>query len=205
MKTHAPVAAIIVAAAVSLFPLAASHPAAAQSTPVLPSVPDSEIVTLQAKITAINAAKRWVTLAGASGQRVTVVAGPAVRLNLLKVGDRVNAKYVRSVGFVAAAPSGGNGVPSADDGTAAILAQNVSGPGGIAMHLTKISGTVVGIDLASHSLQVVNPSGGGIYTIDVTDPDRIAKLPSLKVGDTVTAVITETLAISIDPAPRRWF
>jgi len=41
--------------------------------------------------------------------------------------------------------------------------------------------------------------------VDVTEPERIAKLPSLRVGDTITALVTEVLAISIDPAPRRWF
>ena len=41
-----------------------------------------------------------VTLMGASGAKVTVTAGPLVRLELLKVGDTVNAKYYRSVAFV---------------------------------------------------------------------------------------------------------
>jgi hypothetical protein len=68
-----------------------------------------------------------------------------------------------------------------------------------------VSGTVIGIDLAAHSVEVFNPSGGGIYTIDVTDPSRIAMLGSLKVGDTVTAVISEALAVSIEPAPKTWF
>jgi hypothetical protein len=70
--------------------------------------------------------------------------------------------------------------------------------------LTKISGTVVGMDLAAHSIDVVNPSGGGIYTIDVTDPARIAMLSHLKIGDRVTAVISQALAVSIQPAPKSW-
>ena len=210
MKKLAPHAAAVLVGAVPVLSLAVPHQAAAQnqaaaqSTPVLPPVPDSETVTIQARITAINVPKRWVTLSGPSGDRVTVVAGPAVRLNLLKVGDKVNARYVRSVAFTVTSPTGGNGVPTSDDKDAAILAQNVSGPGGVGLRLTKISGTVVGINLASHSIQVVSPSGGGIYTVDVTDPDRIAKLPSLKVGDKITAVITEALAVSIERAPR-WF
>ena len=209
MKTRAPVV-LALAATLPMLPLAmprhaAAQGAAAPAPPVLPSVPESETVTIAAKITAINAAKRWVTLASPSGERVTVVAGPAVRLNLLKVGDKVSARYVRSVAFVVRSPTGGNGVPTSDSSEAAILSQNVSGPGGIALRLTKISGTIVGINLGAHSLQIVDPSGGGIYTIDVTDPERIAKLPSLKVGDTVTAVITEALAVSIEPAPRGWF
>jgi len=90
-----------------------------------------------------------------------VVAGPAVRLNLLKVGDRVDARYVRSVALLVRSPTPGNEVPASDDQDAAILAQNVSGTGGVAMRLTKISGTVVAIDLAAHSLQIVNPCLSG--------------------------------------------
>ena len=207
MKTPAPFAvAVALASAMQVVSLPLPHPAAAQQrTPTLPNIPPSETMTIQAKITAIDPSKRWVTLAGASGQQVTVVAGPAVRLELLKVGDRVNAKYIRSVAFAVTSPTGGNGVPTSDSRMDSIVSHNVTGPGGIALRLTKISGTVVGIDLASHSLQIVDPSGGGIYTIDVTDPARIAKLPSLKVGDTITAVVSETLAVSIEPAPRSLF
>jgi hypothetical protein len=70
---------------------------------------------------------------------------------------------------------------------------------------TEVSGLVVGIDLAAHSIDVVNPTGGGVYTLDVTDPARIAMLPQLKVGDTITAVISQALLISVVPAPKSWF
>jgi hypothetical protein len=198
-------AAMIVGIAL-LMPLAIPHQAAGQSAPTLQNVvPESEAVTLQAKITAIDPSTRAVTLVGPSGNAVTVTAGPAVRLDLLMSGQTVNAKYYRSVGFVVNPPQGGNGVPVSDDQMAQITAQQGQVPGGAGIRVTKVSGTVVGIDLSSHSISVVNPSGGGVYTIDVTDPARIAMLPSLKVGDTVTAVVSEALAVSIDPAPKGWF
>jgi hypothetical protein len=146
-----------------------------------------------------------VTLAGASGNAVTLTAGPLVRLDLLKVGDRVNAKYYRSVGFVVNPPAGGNGVPVSNDQIAQITAQPAQAPGGVGVRLTEVSGTVVGIDLATHSVDLVNPSGGAIYTVDVTDPARIALLGTLKLGDTITAVISQALAVSIEPAPTSWF
>ena len=71
--------------------------------------------------------------------------------------------------------------------------------------LTKVQGLVVGIDEAAHSLDLVNPSGGGIYTIEVTDPARIAMLSQVDVGDTITAVVSQALAVSIEPAPKSWF
>jgi hypothetical protein len=125
---------------------------------------------------------------------------------MLKVGDTVNAQYYRSVAFMVTPPKGGMGVPApGQDEIAQMIAQPAQAPGGVGVRMTKISGTVVGIDMAAHSIDVVEPSGGRIYTIDVTDPARIAMLPELKVGDTITAVISQMLAVSIDPAPKSWF
>jgi hypothetical protein len=181
-------------------------PAAAQNKPTYSNVvPQSEAVTIQAKITAINASTRAVTLQSRAGSAVTLTAGPAVRLEMLKVGDKVDAQYYRSVGFMLTPPSGGNGVPTAsEDQVAQIIAQPAQAPGGIGVRLTKVSGTVVGVNMAAHSIDVVDPSGGAVQTIDVTDPSRIAMLSQLKVGDTITAVVSETIAVSIEPAKKSW-
>jgi len=45
----------------------------------------------------------------------------------------------------------------------------------------------------------------GSTTIDVIDPSRVAMLGSLKIGDTVTAVVAQALAVSVEPAPQIWF
>ena len=189
----------------SLLPLVL-HSARAQSNPVMTNVvPESASVTVHAKITAIDPATRSVTLVGASGTAMSVTAGPAVRLEMLKVGQTVNAQYYRSVGFVVNPPAGGNGVPTSDDQMAQMMAQPANAPGGAAVRLTKVSGTVVGINMGEHSIDVINPSGGGVYTLAVTDPARIAMLGTLKVGDTITAVVSQALAVMIDPAPKSWF
>lgn len=86
-----------------------------------------------------------------------------------------------------------------------LIAKGAQAPGGIGVRVTKVQATVVGIDLPANSIDVVNPSGGGIYTIQVTNPERIAKLSSLKVGDTITAVISQTLAVSVTPAEHSLF
>jgi len=211
MKAVAPfliarVAAIALAAsgvAVTAWP----HEAGAQANPTLTNViPDSESATLQAKIIAIDPQARRVSLRGRSGETVSVVAGPAVRLEMLKVGDTVNAQYYRSVAFMVASPRGGNGTPApTNDEMKVAMARPVQTPGGVGVSMMKISGTVIGVDMAAHRIDLVNPTGGGIYTIDVTDPSRIAMLSQLKVGDRVTAVISESLAVSIKPARKSWF
>lgn len=197
-------AALMACMAIALLAAPTRH-AAAQANPTLTNViPPSESATLTARITAINRKTRAITLASASGERVTVTAGPAVRLEKLKVGDRVTAQYYRSVAFMLSPPTGGNGTPANTDQVAELVAQPAQAPGGVGVRLTKISGTVVGIDMAAHRLDLVNPSGGAIFTVDVTDPSRISMLSSLKVGDTITAVVSQALAVSIEPA-RRWF
>lgn len=204
-----PGAVLMIAGTLFLMPLIACPSAHAQTgkegTTLQNVIPQSEAVTLQAKITAIDPSTRAVTLKGASGHSVTVIAGPLVRLDLLQVGQSVNAKYYRSVAFFVSPPRGGTGVPISDDQFRQVIMQPAQAPGGVALRMVKISGTVVGIDLSSNSISVVNPAGGQVYTIDVTDPSRIAMLPSLKVGDTIHAVVSETLAVSITPAPKGWF
>ena len=190
--------------AMSMSPPAASTPATAAPS-AQNVIPQSEAVTLQAKIRSIDVATRAIKLQGPDGEDVTVIAGPAVRLNLLKRGQTVNAQYYRSVAFVINPPQGGNGVPVSTNQWAQVSAQPAEAPGGIAVRLIKVSGTVVAIDLASNTLSLVNPSGGVVTNVTVTDPARIAALSSLKVGDTVTAVISQVLAVSVEPAKKSWF
>jgi hypothetical protein len=91
-----------------------THPAMAQANPTLTNViPSSESARIQAGITAIDTATRTVTLKGASGSAVSLIAGSAVRLEMLKTGDIVNAQYYRSVGFMVVPRQGGNGTPTA--------------------------------------------------------------------------------------------
>ena len=198
--------AIVLGLALSAVPLLTPHRAAAQNPVLSNVVPESEALTIHAKITAMNPATRAVTLAGASGNQVTVTAGPDVRLEMLKVGDTVNAKYYRSVAFMVTPPATGSSTtPTSNDQITQVLARPVQAPGGLGVRTTQVQGAVVGIDLAANSVDVVNPSGGGVYTLHVTDPARIPMLASLKVGDTITAVVSQVVAVSIEPAPKSWF
>ena len=193
------------AAATLAVALPLATPVIAQGLPpsgaTLPNLPTGTEVSVQARITNINARTRVITLRGPSGNRFTVTAGDGVRLELLKTGDIVNLQYYRSVAFLVGSPKD----PVPDDAFTAILARKATAPGGAAVAVTRISATVVGIDLAAHSVDVVDPTGGAVYTINVQDPARQAMLAQLKVGDTVTAAVSQALAISVTPAPRRWF
>lgn len=200
----AAMAASIIAAGAPALLLA--HPASAQANPTLENVvPEAASVRFVAKIRSIDQATREIVLVGRSGTPVTVIAGPAVRLAMLKAGDIVSVKYYRSVAFVISAPESSGGAPPPPASMAAVLARPTEAPGGIGVRVTKVTGLVVGIDLAAQSVDLVAPGGGGVYTVEVTDPARAAHLSLLHVGDAVTAVVSEALAVTIVPAPKSWF
>jgi hypothetical protein len=193
-------AAAALATAGAALPAALSTPVAAQTNPTLASIPEPMAETLQAKITALNPQTRKVTLQGASGRSVIVTAGPLVRLEMLHVGDTVNAQFYRSVAFELSTSM--NAAPNV--GVVAVD-QNATAPGGVGIALMRVSGTVVAKHMASNSLDVVSPGGGGVYTVHVTDPARIAMLGEIKVGDTITAVVSDAMAVSIEKAKTSWW
>jgi len=47
------------------------------------------------------------------------------------------------------------------------------------------------------SFDVVNPAGGGVYTIQTTDPARQVLIGMLKVGDSITVSISPLTVNSI--------
>jgi len=91
-----------------------STPATAQNPVLSNAIPPSAQVTVQARITAIDAAARTVTLVSANGNEVTLIAGPEDKLEMLHVGDKVTAQYYRSVAFDVVASKPGNLAPVND-------------------------------------------------------------------------------------------
>ena len=187
-----------VAAALAFTLLAGPLPAAAQ-TKASNIIPEATAHMVEAKILAIDAGTRQVTLQEPSGAKTTVTAGPAIRLEMLKAGDTVHARYYRAVAFVVSPPS----APVPDNEIAAVAARPVEAPGGAVAKVTRISATVVAIDPGANTVDVVKPGGGEVVSVTVTDPERQKLLPHIKVGDTITAVVSETLAVAIEPAPAK--
>jgi hypothetical protein len=190
------------AAAVAIVPMLAV-PAQAQqqgiapSEATLPPLPKDTEVVMRARIASINPQTREVGLQPVAGGATTVVkAGPAIRLEMLKVGDQVDARYIRSTTLMTSQP--GTKVPP--NMVDAAAARPMTAPGGVAVMATRISAIVVGINVAANQISVVDPTGGAVYAVDVTDPEHQKALPKLKIGERITAVVTESLAVSIVPA-----
>jgi hypothetical protein len=158
----------------------------------------SQTITARAKVQAIDLATREVTLVGPEGNVFTVHAGDAVRnLDKVKVGDTVVTTYYASVVLVLSAP--GAQVPDNQVNVALARAAKGQMPAGALGTKLIVTGTVVGVDLANHTISLVDPSGGIVHTFNVTDPQRQAALRRVKVGDSLTAVGTEAFAIALAP------
>jgi hypothetical protein len=188
--------AIMLAAALAV----GAVPGHAQTTDAnaMGGVGSSQTVTARAKIRAINQQTREVTLVGPEGNVFTVHAGDQVKnLAQVKKGDTVVVHFTRSTVLVLSAP--GQPIPpntmTMSGGTAAPGQM----PAAQASNRLVLTGTVVGVDLEAHTLSLVNPKGGRVITVAVTDPQRQQQMSRVNVGDSLTVVYTEGVAISVEP------
>jgi hypothetical protein len=149
-------------------------------------------VEIQATVTAIDKAKRTVTVKGPQGKVRTLTVGKDARnFDQVKVGDTITLTYVEAVTLSLEKAAGAKpGITVSDE-----LKRAAPGakPGGVMSSQTTIVGTVTAIDAASRLVTVRGP-GGNEVDIKVEDP---AKLKNVKTGDLVKATYTEALAISV--------
>jgi hypothetical protein len=181
------------ACAVAFTPLVLSFPAAAQPNPTMTNVvPDGGRYAVQGKIQALDPGAMTLTLAPQSGSPVPMTVAPGVNLSNVSVGDVADVHYTRSVTFVVGSPNVPVGQVQATD-TAGQVAQT---PGGIGPGATTIVGRVVKLNSPS-SFDVVNPTGGGVYTIKTTNRWRETAIGLLKVGDSITVSVSPITATAV--------
>lgn len=162
-------------------------------------VGQGETVEMTATVQSVDYAKRTVTLVGPDGAAKTMKVGNEVRnFSQIQPGDDFVVRYSEAVVYVIAPP--GTKVP--DDVIAAAVARAEPGEkpaGGVAERVV-ITGLVTAVDPAANTISLVDPSGGMVRTLTVKNPEYQKMLPSVSVGDTVTAVISEALVASVTPA-----
>jgi hypothetical protein len=162
---------------------------------------DVAVTTVRAKVTGINAKDRLLTVRGPSGNVFKLVAGPEVRnFAQIRTGDDIVLRYTQSVAYVISKP--GTKLPDVAVGEAAARAPLGAKPAGAIGQRVTITGTIVGVDPLTHTLSVVDQHGGPVRTFAVTDPERQAALSSLKVGEMLSVVFTEAVAVAVEPAGR---
>jgi len=185
-------AVVVLAGIAAVGPVVLPAPAAAQANPKMTNViPDGGTFAIRGKLAALDAGARTLSITPEKAAPVPFTVANGVSLTDIKVGDVVSAHYNRTVTFVVGSPN-----VAVTPKTTATVGQVAKTPGGIGPGASTIVGRVVKLDSAT-SFDVVNPAGGGVYTIQTTDPSREALIQTLKVGDSVTVSITPLIVNSI--------
>lgn len=196
--------AMVFATALATLGLAAGPAEAQQRDPVgqgaaIGGVGESQLSTMEATVQEIDRAKRTATVVGPQGESVKVKVGPDVQnFDQVRPGDRVVVRYYDSVVYVIA-PAG----HSAPDDMAAVAAARAAPgtrPGAAVAEKIIVTGVVVGVDPAANTISLVDPAGGKVRTLKVRDEQNQSMLGLVSVGDSVTAYLTEAVAIAVEPA-----
>lgn len=163
------------------------------------AVTRSETISGKVTIKSIDPATRRMVVTNSAGENTAMKVPPEVHnLDQLKAGDTINATYTLEAEFVLSAPNT-KLPPDTDTVIAARAAKGELPAGAVANHIV-VTGAVVGLDKANRTLKIVSPQGGEVHTVKVTSADGIKALDKVKVGDTITAYLTESLLMSASPS-----
>lgn len=178
--------------------LAAASAAAAASDDPLAGVGSLRKETVTVTVVSVDPATRHVVVATESGEHVTLKAPPEMRnFDQLQAGHKITATYAVETAFALSPPN--SPLPPDTETTIATRAAKGELPAAVVANHIVVTGAILGIDQANNTLRVVSPRGGEVYTIAVRTAAGRAALPKLKVGDKITAYITEGLLLAAKP------
>jgi len=184
-------------AAVSLAAQAQSAPTSQAGVATAPGkVAGAATTEVTAKVTAVDAAKRTVTLQGASGKTRTIEVGDQVRnFDQIKVGDTVHARYTQALALEL--KKGGGAMPAPTE-EGAITPPPAPGakPGGTIARKVTMTAEVIAVDQAKQMATLRGPAGNEV-DVEAQDPSQ---LQNVKKGDHVQVTYVEALAIKVAEA-----
>jgi hypothetical protein len=166
--------------------------AKAKAKPEAAGAIEVNAITATSKVTAVDSAKRTVTLTNEAGENNTYKLGKDVRnFDQIKVGDTVKATLLESVA-VAVSKSSAAAVAGGRDLVA--VAPKGAMPGVVMAKTRQITAKIVSVDPQARTVTVEGPMGGK-PTIKVGPK---VKLNELQNGDDVTLRVTDALAIRVE-------
>jgi hypothetical protein len=155
----------------------------------------SILVSVSARVEALDLATRKATLKGPLGNVVSFVVDQRVqRLNEVKVGDYVTADYYISLAGELRAPTEAEKAEPIQVFADAARAPMGTTPAGGALAVIKLVATVVGLDLPSMTVSLQGPAGN----IGDLRAESVENIKKLRLGDTIVVTYTEALAISLE-------
>jgi hypothetical protein len=187
----------LIAGAVVGAGLAAAGSALAQQATV--GIQTVTTYSADARITAVDPAARTVSLAFTNGATATRNVSQAVAdFGARKVGDMVSVGFEDRLTFVLSGP---NVATPRDRDTSVTAAASATGLGaaGVSASEAIANWWVVGVNPAGGTISLVNPAGGEVRTYNVATQAGREQLPRVKIGDSLTAINTQVLVVSITP------
>ena len=198
MKFRPLITGATTAAFVSAFALAAA-PQMARADNQVGGIGSSRTVIAKVKVKYLNLATRRAILTDARGNNFAVTVGSHVRnLAQVKAGDTIKATYNVTTNYVVSKP----GAPTPSDAGIAMGARAAKGelPAGAVLASTVTTDVVLGVDTAKNTLKLKDPVSGQVDTVSVTNPLAQKQLHKVKVGDKLTARVTESLLVAVEKA-----
>jgi hypothetical protein len=194
---------LLAAAGTLLLPQVAGRDAFGQTSPQRtqerPGATVAYTTEAVATVESIDQQSREVLLRGAGGRLFAVKAGPAVEnLARVKAGDRVVVRYVEALAASLAKPGQGGGGTAAEQSGIARHAPEGARPTGTVGSQIRATVTIDAIDRATHTVTFTGPANAA-RTIVVKDPEAQRFLDTLKPGDRVDLVYTESFAVAVEP------
>jgi hypothetical protein len=160
----------------------------------------SQTVTIRALVVMANPTSHLLEVRDPSGAPLFVTYDPTIAgAERLKQGDVIVLHYHQGVSFVLSGP----GTPLPRDSLT--TKSKSSEPGAADPRISAherlvVTGRVVGVDPSANTISLAPPDGGRVEVLPVTDPQMQARLPRVKVGDTLTAIFTRGAAVGIEQA-----
>ena len=195
MKTRS----ILLAALIAAVPVLAS----AQQPPKTATIVEKEkgavavadAIELQGTVTALDKNTRTVTILGATGNVMTVTAGPQVKnFNKIKVGDLVTLSYVAALGLEL--KKGGGRLRERIESEQTTAAKPGEKPSGSMSRTVKVIADVTAVDAGAGTITLRGPQ----RSVDLVVKDR-ELLKDVRVGDQIFATYEELTVLSITPTP----
>ena len=195
MKTRS----ILPAALIAAVPVLAS----AQQPPKTATIVEKEkgavavadAIELQGTVTALDKNTRTVTILGATGNVMTVTAGPQVKnFNKIKVGDLVTLSYVAALGLEL--KKGGGRLRERIESEQTTAAKPGEKPSGSMSRTVKVIADVTAVDAGAGTITLRGPQ----RSVDLVVKDR-ELLTDVRVGDQIFATYEELTVLSITPTP----
>lgn len=155
----------------------------------------AELIEFAVTVEKVDVATREVTVRHDEGAVETIKAGDQVqRLDEVRPGDRVKIAVYRSLTVSLDKVPGGE--PSAGAAELDLRTEPGELPGGVATRQFTLVAKVTAVDKEASTVSLTGPKGRS--AVLEVDPEALAKVA---VGDLVSAVYTEALAVALERVP----